>query len=71
MKLIPGIIVALLQLICPLAMAVCFLFLFPRLLDSAVLKLLSYALGIFFLAGAGLVILGYVLRPKTANEKDT
>jgi hypothetical protein len=71
MKLIPGIIVALLQVLCPLAIAACFLFWFPRLLDSAALKILSYALGAFFLAGAGLVVAGYILRPKRANHRET
>jgi hypothetical protein len=69
MKMIPGIIVALLQVLCPLAIAACFLFWFPRLLDSAALKILSYALGAFYLACAGLVVLGYVLRPKTASHR--
>ena len=59
---------ALLQFLCPLGMACCFLLWFPHLLESLLLKLVSYALGFFFLAGAALVLLGWVVRPKSPGS---
>ena len=72
MKILLGIVVALLQFLCPLGMAYCFFMWFPHLLESVFLKFLSYGLGLFFLAGAGLVLIGWLVRPKphgSAQEK--
>jgi hypothetical protein len=68
MKILPGIVVALLQFLCPLAIASCFLVWFPHLLESVFLKALSYGLGVFFLAGAGLVLLGWAVRKRTGGS---
>ena len=71
LPLLPGIIVALLQTLCPLGLAGCFLFWFPRLLESVLLQLLSYGLGAFFLAGAALVVFVYVPRSKRASQRES
>jgi hypothetical protein len=54
----------LVQVAVPLAFATCLLVLFPRLLESKILIVLSYCLGAFFLLIAAFVTYSYLLSAK-------
>ena len=54
----------LLQISVPLAFALCLLVLFPRLLESKILIVLSYCLGGFFLVTVVVITYFYILSAK-------
>ena len=64
-----GLVIGLLKVLCPFGIATCFLVWFPPLLESVALRLLSYGVGAFHLAGVGLVVLGYILRLKDKHGR--
>ena len=60
----------LLQVSVPISFAICLLVIFPPLLDSKLLVILSRCLGAFFLLMACLVTFGYLRIPRQKKDED-